>query len=192
MDFPNNFSMPHQISSVSKYTNSPARTISDSALNWTSSSGSGSLQWLVPLILPVPYLIASFFVCFGTSPGTGVFECGIFTAPSTSNNTLTKIMGTASTACVNTSNNVQIVTPSGGSKWLSAGTYYMAYVSAGNNAIISRAASTPALVQTLKGSGVLLGPTATSLSSGTAQQLSTAVGTYRFPLFGVSRLASGY
>ena len=192
MDFPNNFSMPHQISSVSRYTNSPARTISDSTLNWTSSSGSGSVQWLIPLSLPVPYLIASFFVCFGTSPGTGVFECGIFSAPTNSTLYINKLMGTASTACVNTSNNVQIVAPSGGSKLLSAGNYYMAYVSTGTNAIISRAASTPALVQTLKGSGVLFGPTATSLSSGNAQQLTNSVGTYRLPLFGVSRLASGY
>jgi len=192
MEFPNNYTMPTHITSVSKYANTQVRCLGDTANTWASAAGTGSLQWLVPLSLPVPYLIASFFVCFGTSPGTGVFECGIFTAPSNTSLFVNKIMGTASTTCVNTSNNVQIVTPTGGSKWLSAGTYYMAYVSSGTNAIISRAATTPALVQTLKGSGVLLGPTATSLSSGTAQQLSTAVGTYRFPLFGVSRLASGY
>lgn len=192
MEFPNNYTMPTHITSASKYANTQVRCLGDTANTWVSAAGTGSVQWLVPLSLPVPYLIASFFVCFGTSPGTGVFECGIFSAPSTNTTALKKIMGTASTACVNTSNNVQIVAPSGGSKLLSAGNYYMAYVSTGTNAIISRAASTPALVQTLKGSGVLFGPTATSLSSGNAQQLTNSVGTYRLPLFGVSRLASGY
>lgn len=192
MDFPNASVMPTHISTVSRYTNSPIRIMSDSTTTWVTAAGVGSLQWMVPLILPSPYLIASFFVCFGSSPGTGVFECGIYTAPTNSNAYMNKVCGTASTACVNTTSNVQIVTPSGGSKWLSAGNYYMAYVSSGTNAIISKALSSSTLVQGARASGILLGPTATTLAANhTATQLSTA-STYKLPLFGVSRIASGY
>jgi len=191
MDYPDNFVLPTHISTASRYTNSAPRILADSTLTWASGAGVSNLQWFIPLVLPAPYLIASFFVCFGTSPGTSTFECGIFTSPTASNTYVNKIIGTASTACVNTSNNVQIVTPIGGSKLLSAGTYYMAYVSSFTNAIISRSVSSAGVIQSLKGSGVLLGPTAATLSSGTATQLSNT-GTYRFPLFGISRLASGY
>jgi len=191
MEFPNNSVMPTHISTVSRYTNTQIRRIGDSTTTWVSGAGVGSLQWFIPLFLPVPYLISSFFVCFGTSPGTGVFECGIFTSPSSFSNQVNKIIGTASTACVNTSNNVQIVTPIGGSKLLSAGNYYMAYVSSGTNAIISKSWPNSTYVDAATLSGVLLGPTATTLSNCSATQLSNA-STYRFPLFGVSRLSSGY
>ena len=189
MEFPNNYTMPTHITSASKYANTQVRCLGDTANTWVSAAGTGSVQWLVPLSLPVPYLIASFFVCFGTSPGTGVFECGIFSAPSTNTTALNKIMGTASTACVNTSNNVQIVTPSGGSKLLSAGNYYMAYVSTGTNAIMSKALTG---IPWANASGILLGPTAATLSTCSGTYLDTSVTTYKFPLFGVSRLDSGY
>ena len=196
MEFPNNFVMPTHISTVSRYTNTQVRINGDPTnTTWASGAGVGSLQWFVPLILPAPYLIASFFVAFGTSPSTGVFQCGIFTSTGGGSGWVSKIIGTASTACVNTSNNLQIILPSNGSKLLPAGNYYMAYVSTGTNNIISK----PMLdggspTEMASASGIVFGPTATSLASGTCTKIprGTSAITYRLPLFGVSRLSSGY
>jgi hypothetical protein len=194
MDFANNnFVLPTHISTLSRYTNNPQRIIADNTLTWTSGAGVANLQWFVPLILPAPYLIASFFVAFGTSPGTGNFECGLFTAPSVGSRYVNKITGTASTACSigASSASVQVITPSGGSKLVPAGNYYIAYVSSGTTNIWSRAVNTAGPIQSLKGSGVLLGPSASTLSSGSLTDLSNS-GSYRFPIFGVSRFSSGY
>jgi hypothetical protein len=172
MEFPNNFVMPTHLSTVSRYTNTQVRINGDPTnITWASGAGVGSLQWLVPLILPAPYLIASFFVAFGSSPGTGVFECGIFAPTGGGSGWVNKIMGTASTACVNTSSNLQIITPSGGSKLLPAGNYYMAYVSTGTNAIISKAVANDNAVDGITASGIVFGPTATSLSSGSYTEM---------------------
>ena len=194
MDFANNnFVLPTHISTVSRYTNSPQRVIADSTLAWTSGAGVANFQWFVPLILPAPYLIASFFVAFGTAPGTGNFEVGLFTAPAAGSLYVNKIAGTSSTACIigTGSATVQVIQPAGGAELLPAGAYYIAYVSSGSTNIMSRLLNTAGPIQSLKSSGVLMGPSVSSLGSTALTQL-TNTGSYRFPLFGVSRFSSGY
>lgn len=193
MDFPNTVVMPTHISTVSRYTNASARVLTDSGFTWASGAGVANLQWLVPLTLPVPYLVASFFVCFGTSPGTAAFDCAIYTAPLNSQASMTRIISTGATACVNTSSNVQIITPSGGAKLLTAGSYYMGYVSSGTNTTISHLLGTTDIILGAKQSGICFGSSAATFGTSTTQSsLSTATTTNRLPLFGISRLASGY
>jgi hypothetical protein len=193
MDFPNVVIMPTHISSVSKYSNQTARNLTDGGNSWTSAAGIANQQWLVPLILPAPYLVASFFVCFGTTPGTANFDCAIYAAPTGGSTTMTRIMSTGATACVNTSNNVQIVAPSGGAKLLDKGSYYMGYVTSSTTTTICHTLNSISVIMGAKNSGVCFGSAAATFGTTTTQSaLPTGTLTNKLPLFGISRLASGY
>ena len=193
MDFPNVVVMPTHISSVSRFTNVTARYLWDNGTTWASNAGVANQQWLVPLTLPTPFLVASFFICAGTSPGTANLDFAIYAAPTGSSTTMARIMSTGATACVNTTNNVQIVAPSGGSKLLAAGNYYMGYVTAGTTAVISHTLSSTASIMGAKNSGVCFGSAAATFGTTTTQSaLPLGTLTNKLPLFGISRLASGY
>jgi hypothetical protein len=194
MDFPNVPVMPTHISVQSRYCNGPTRHASDGGATWSSGATVANQQWLVPLILPAPFLVASFFICAGTSPGTTNFDMAIYQAPAYNGTTMTRLVSTGATACVNTTNNVQIVVPSGGSKLLDRGNYYLGFVSANAGmTTISHLLGSTAIVIGARAAGICIGSSSATFGATTTQSaLPVATITNRLPLFGISRLASGY
>ena len=130
MDFPDNWIAPINITSNSRYCGEPGAYLSglNTSTNNASLSGNGNTVY-IPLNLPGPFLIRSFFWVNGTTTTSTNITMGIRTVPGSVGSTTTLLVQTAATA-QGANATTQVVAPSGGPYLLSAGSYLLGFAAA--------------------------------------------------------------
>lgn len=130
MDFPDNWIAPVNITSQSRYCGEPGAYLSGltTVSNNSSLSGNGNTVY-IPLNLPGPFLIRSFFWVNGTATTSSNITMGIRTVPGLTGGTSSILVQTTATA-QGTSSATQVVAPTGGPYLLSAGTYLLGFTAA--------------------------------------------------------------
>lgn len=185
MDFPTDLRpTPQVISSYSRFF-PVAQAICDIGGNpavGTSLSMGGGVVALMPFTLPFEYHIQSFFTANGTI-ATGNVDIGIYT-PQQTGSSVTRIVSAGAIAMSGTST-LQIRTLSS-SFLLEQGTYFLAAVWSTTGTC---SGSTLASSQLSGFSGLLETAASNSLTASLTGIRST---TFKYPICGFSRLASGY
>ena len=130
MDFPDNWIAPINISSFSRYCGEPGAYISglSTGTNNVSLGTSGETVY-IPLNLPGPFLIRSFFWVNGTGSTSSNITMGIRTTPGSTGSSSTLLVQSAATA-QGSNATTQVVTPTGGPYLLAAGLYLLGFTAA--------------------------------------------------------------
>lgn len=129
MDFPDNWIAPVNITSNSRYCGEPGAYLSGltTATNNASLSGNGHTVY-IPLNLPGPFLVRSFFWVNGTATTSSNITMGIRTVPGSVGGTSTLLLQ-ANTTAQGSSASTQVVAL-GSSYLLSAGSYLLGFTAA--------------------------------------------------------------